>query len=163
MKSDGERGMTKMTKTTLGKVMVVFGFAGVLLLGGCAAWRQGTTRQTPQGYARQKEEKDLTAYWNLTHQDGQVMARGYVQSITPPTILLRMIHLTLVGYDEKGREVIRGRPVFSTPSTLNVEEPPKDQGTFEVSLALRNAPARTFDLDIFYIWVPLSSGEPSRR
>ena len=137
-------------------------FACTLLLTGCASLLQPATRLRPDGYAHRKEEKDLTAYWNLVRDDSRVTARGYVQSTTPPTILLRSVHLTLVGYDEKGREVVRSRAVFSNPSTLNVEEPPKDQGTFEIPLALGDAPVKTFDLDIFYIWVPLSSGEPSR-
>lgn len=131
-------------------------FACTLLLTGCAVLLQPATRLRPDGYAHRKEEKDLTAYWNLVRDDGRVTARGYVQSTTPPTILLRSVHLTLVGYDD------RGRAVFANPSTLNVEEPPKDQGTFEIPLSLRDAPVKTFDLDIFYIWAPMSSGEPSR-
>jgi len=137
-------------------------FACTLLLTGCASLLEPAVRLSPDGYARRREEKDLTAYWNLVRDDGRVTARGYVQSTTPPTILLRSVHLTLVGYDDRGQEVVRSRAVFSNPSTLNVEEPPKDQGTFEIPLALSDAPAKTFDLDIFYIWVPLSSGEPSR-
>jgi hypothetical protein len=137
-------------------------FACTLLLTGCAVLLQPATRLRPDGYAHRKEEKDLTAYWNLVRDDGRVTARGYVQSTTPPTILLRSVHLTLVGYDDRGREVVRSRAVFANPSTLNVEEPPKDQGTFEIPLALRDAPVKTFDLDIFYIWAPMSSGEPSR-
>jgi len=137
-------------------------FACTLLLTGCASLLQPVTRLRPDSYAQRKEEKDLIAYWNLVREDGRVTARGYVQSTTPPTILLRSVHLALVGYDDRGREVVRSRAVFSNPSTLNVEEPPKDQGTFEIPLALRDAPVKTFDLDIFYIWVPLSSGEPSR-
>jgi len=137
-------------------------FACTLLLTGCAVLLQPATRLRPDGYAHRKEEKDLTAYWNLVRDDGRVTARGYVQSTTPPTILLRSVHLTLVGYDDRGREVVRSRAVFANPSTLNVEEPPKDQGTFEIPLSLRDAPVKTFDLDIFYIWAPMSSGEPSR-
>jgi hypothetical protein len=137
-------------------------FACTLLLTGCAVLLQPAVRLSPDGYAHRKEEKDLTAYWKLVRDDGRVTARGYVQSTTPPTILLRSVHLTLVGYDDRGREVVRSRAVFANPSTLNVEEPPKDQGTFEIPLALRDAPVKTFDLDIFYIWAPMSSGEPSR-
>lgn len=146
---------------TIGRLLGA-GWAFGLLLGGCAQLFQPATRLTPDGYSYHKEGKDLAIHWNLTQEDGRVTARGYVQSITPPTILLRLVHLTLVGYDEEGREVIRSRSVFSHPSTLNVEEPPWDQGTFEVSVPVEEIPATRFDLETFSLRVPFSDDEPSR-
>jgi hypothetical protein len=145
--------------------LLVVGWACGLLLGGCASLLQPATRLDPEGFAHRKVERDVALYWNLAREDGRVTARGYVQSTTPPTVLLRLVYVTLVGYDAAGREVVRSRPVFADPSRLNVEEPPNDQGTFEVAMALGDAPATRFDLEVFYIWFPSSPGpgEPSGR
>jgi len=132
--------------------LLAVGWTAVMLLSGCVALSEPRAALTPEGYAFHKEETDVAVHWNLTREAGQVTARGYVQSVTPPTILLRSVHVTLVGYDEQGRAVVRSRPVFTNPSELNVEEPPLDKGSFEVSLAVGELPVRRFDVETFYLW-----------
>jgi hypothetical protein len=130
------------------------GWTCLLLLSSCTTLPEAPAELTPEGYAYHKQTRDVAAHWNLTRGAGRVTAQGYVQSTTPPTILLQSVYVILLGYDDEGREIVRSQAVFTSPSELNVDDPPRDKGTFEVSAALGDLPVTRFDLDVFYLWRP---------
>jgi hypothetical protein len=132
------------------RVLTVGGMS-VLVLTACAGLGDPPTALAPADYAFHKKGKDLAIHWNLIREADQVTARGYVQSVTPPTLVLKAVHLALVAYDVQGRRVARSGSVFSIPSDLNVEEPPHDKGTFEVSMALGDPSISRLDIEAFYL------------
>jgi len=123
----------------------------------CAALLTSVPAQEPEGYAfHRMVDKDLAIHWNLTRQDAEVVAEGYIQHIGG-VYALRYVTVTLEGRDGSGKVV---NDAQTTPSP-NWLKDPGAQGLFRVVMPLKG-PEAAFDMRADFLIDPTRPGDRGR-
>ena len=123
----------------------------------CAALLTSVPAQEPEGYAfHRMVDKDLAMHWNLTRQDAEVVAEGYIQHVGG-VYALRYVTVTLEGRDGSGKVVNNAQ---TTPSP-NWLKDPGAQGLFRVVMPLKG-PEAAFDMRADFLIDPTRPGDRGR-
>jgi len=124
---------------------------------GCAALLTSPSAQEPEGYAfHRMVDKDLAMHWNLTRQDAEVVAEGYIQHIGG-VYALRYVTVTLEGREAGGKVVNEAQ---TTPSP-NWLKDPGAQGLFRVTMPLKGL-EDAFDMRADFLIDPTRPGDRGR-
>jgi len=134
------------------------GFLALAILAtACAALLTSPSAQEPEGYAfHRMVDKDLAIHWNLTRQDAEVVAEGYIQHIGG-VYALRYVTVTLEGREAGGKVVNEAQ---TTPSP-NWLKDPGAQGLFRVTMPLKGLEA-AFDMRADFLIDPTRPGDRGR-
>ena len=123
----------------------------------CAALLTSVPAQEPEGYAfHRMVDKDLAMHWNLTRQDAEVVAEGYIQHIGG-VYALRYVTVTLECREAGGKVVNQAQ---TTPSP-NWLKDPGAQGLFRVVMPLKG-PEAAFDMRADFLIDPTRPGDRGR-